>query len=53
MGVIWSVRSQNVKPLNAVWLDSTAVGITAHSMPSAEMIGKATVRLQRPTQEMS
>ena len=39
-----SVRSRKVQPaLNAVWVDNTAVGMTAVSMPHAEMIGSATV----------
>ena len=36
-----------------VWVLSTAVGITAHSTPSTESTGSATVREHRPRQEMS
>ena len=53
MGGISSVRSRKVKPSKAVWVDSTAVGMTAVSTPQAEMIGKATVREHLPMQEMS
>ena len=53
MGRISSVKSRKVKPSNAVWVDNTAVGMTAVSTPQAEMIGKATVREHLPMQEMS
>ena len=36
-----------------MWVDNTAVGMTAVSTPQAEMIGKATVREHLPMQEMS
>ena len=48
-----SVKSRNVKPLNAVCVDKTAVGNTPHSTPHAEIIGSATVREHLPTQEIS
>ena len=53
MGSISSVRSRKVKPLNWVWVDSTAVGTTAHSMPMAERMGRATVREHLPTADRS
>ena len=53
MGSISSVRSWKVKPVNCVWVDSTAVGTTAHSTLMAEMIGRATVREHLPSAEMS
>ena len=47
------VKSLKVKPLNAVWVDKTAVGKTEVSMPNAEMTGRATVSEHLPTQEIS
>ncbi len=48
-----SVRSWKVNPSNAVWVERTVVGRTAHSMPAAEMMGRASVREHLPTPEMS
>lgn len=48
-----SVRSRNVKPLNAVCVESTAVGRMAASTPIAEMTGSATVSEHFPTHEIS
>ena len=48
-----SVRSWNVKPSKAVWVERTVVGRTAHSMPAAEMMGRASVREHFPMPEMS
>jgi hypothetical protein len=40
-----SVKSRTVKPVKpAVWVESTAEGKMAVSMPHAERIGSATVR---------
>jgi len=36
-----------------VWVDKTAVGRTAVSIPMAESTGRATVREHFPTQEIS
>ena len=36
-----------------VWVDSTAVGMPAHSMPAAEIIGNATVSEHLPKQDIS
>ena len=49
----WSERSRLTKPGKAVWALSTAVGTMAHSTPSAEITGSATVSEQRPRQEIS
>lgn len=41
-------------PVNPpVWVESTAVGMTVHSRPAAEIIGSATVREHLPKHEMS
>ena len=54
MGAISPVRSCKVKPfLNAVCVDSTAVGKMAASTPIAEIMGNATVSEHLPTQEIS
>ena len=53
IGRNWSVRSLQVKFLNMVWVDSTAVGRIAVSTPMAEMMGSATVREHLPMQEIS
>ncbi len=53
MGIISSVKSLDVKFLNIVWVDSTAVGIIAVSMPKADIIGSATVSEHFPTHEIS
>ena len=43
-----------MNPVNPpVCVDSTAVGITAHSAPVAEIIGNATVNEHLPKHEMS
>ena len=52
-GVIWSVKSLQVKFWNMVWVDKTAVGRIAHSTPIAERTGSATVREHLPKQEIS
>ena len=46
-------RPRLMKPGNMVWVLSTAVGTMAHSTAMAEITGSATVREQRPRQEMS
>ena len=49
-----SVTPPYVNPVNPpVCVDSTAVGITAHSAPVAEIIGNATVNEHLPKHEMS
>ena len=53
MGLIWSLRSLQVKFWNRVWVDRTAVGRMEHSTPMAEMMGRATVREHLPRQEIS
>ena len=52
-GAISSARSRKVKLGKAVWVDSTAVGMTAVSTPQAEITGSATVSEHFPTQETS
>ena len=42
-----------MKFLNMVWVESTAVGRMEHSIPMAEIMGRATVREHLPRQEMS
>ena len=42
-----------MKPLNAVWVESVAVGKIAASIPKEEMMGSATVSEHFPTQEIS
>ena len=46
--------SLNVNPVNPpVCVDKTAVGMTVHSRPVADMIGNATVNEHLPKHEMS
>ena len=53
MGSIWSERSLQVKFLNMVWVDRTAVGKMTVSEPRADMTGSAIVREHFPRHEMS
>ena len=53
IGMISAVRSWKVTPLNIVCVDNTAVGITAVSIPIADITGSATVSEHLPTQEIS
>ena len=47
-------ESSEVKPLKPpVWVDKIAVGITAVSIPAAEIIGNATVKEHLPKHEIS
>ena len=53
-GIMSSVMSLNVYPVKPpVWVERTAVGITVHSNPVAEIMGNAVVREHLPKQEMS
>ena len=53
ISIISAVKSLNVNPLNAVWVESTAVGKTDVSTPKAEIMGNATVREHFPTHDIS
>ena len=53
IGLISEVKSRNVKPLNAVCVERTAVGRITVSTPIAEIMGRATVTEHFPRQEIS
>ena len=53
MTSISSVRSKNEKLSNAVCVDKTAVGMTAVSIPNAEITGSATVSEHFPIHDIS
>ncbi len=54
IGKMSSVRSLYVKfSKPPVWVESTAVGITAVSIPAAEIMGSAAVSEHFPIQEIS